>query len=72
MATYLFNFFKKFFERLKAFSEKSHNHHKNLMTKYMEEEANIIEQQMAVQHRLDNAQTTATANKFDGRILEAQ
>ncbi len=70
----LFNFIFKFFERLKAFSEKSHNHHRDLMTKYMEEEANIIEQQMAVQHRLDTQSTTAatvSANKYEDFCLPA-
>ena len=37
------------------------------MTKYMEEEANIIEQQMAVQHRLDNAQATTTDTDYYGQ-----
>ena len=38
----------------------------------MEEEANIIEQQMAVQHRLDNQATTQTGGKFEGNLIQIQ
>jgi hypothetical protein len=35
------------------FNEKSVEHHKEILNKYLSEEAAIREQQMAVQHRLD-------------------
>ena len=64
-----FNFKIKFFERLKLFSDKSSAHHKEIIDKYMNEEAYIREQQMAVQHRLDNQ--TDGANKLDDFCLPA-
>ena len=59
-------FFLKFFERLNFYSEKSTIHHKEIIAKYMEEEAFIREQQMAVQHRLDTQSTSN--NKYEGEI----
>jgi hypothetical protein len=43
---------------LKFFSERSNIHQKELLQKYANHEANMIEKQMAVQHRLDTAQTS--------------
>jgi hypothetical protein len=43
----------KFLDRLKLFNEKSTTHHKEIIKKYLLEEAKIREQQMSVQHRLD-------------------
>ncbi len=41
-------------------------HHKEILNKYIEEEANIREQQMAVQHRLD-LQSNKTS-RYEGYI----
>jgi hypothetical protein len=48
-------FFCKFFQRLKLLSDKSNAHQRELFEKYVNQEANIIEQQMAVHHRLDTS-----------------
>ena len=54
----------KFFQRLKQFSDKSTAHHRELLEKYVNYEANIIEQQMAVHHRLDTQ--TTSVNNYEG------
>ena len=59
----------KFFERLSYYNEESVKHHKQLYSKYMEEEAYIREQQMVVQHRLDTGQRPA--NKYEDFCLPA-
>jgi hypothetical protein len=40
-------------DRLKIFNDRSDAHHKEIIKKYLNEEAYIREQQMSVQHRLD-------------------
>jgi hypothetical protein len=56
--------FPKFFERLKLYSEKSDTHYKEILDKYLSEEATIREQQMAVQHRLDDQTKNQTLDDF--------
>jgi hypothetical protein len=51
-------------ERLKLFAERSDTHHKELLSKYMGQEAFIREQQMAVQHKLDDQDPNQ--NKLEG------
>jgi hypothetical protein len=63
------NTFKKFFDRLNFYSEEHTKHHKELYTKYIEEEAYIREQQMVVQHRLDTGQRNHI-NKYDGQLTK--
>ena len=50
-------------ERLKLFNEKSTVHHKEIMEKYMSEEATIREKQMSVQHRLDTSKNINADNE---------
>ena len=43
----------KFLQRLKLLTEKTNAHQKEIFEKYVNQEANMIEKQMAVQRRLD-------------------
>ncbi|CAF0939608.1 unnamed protein product [Brachionus calyciflorus] len=54
-----------FYERLRLFNEKSYLHQKEIIEKYVSQEAEIIEQQMAVQHRLDT-----NIDKYNNQPLE--
>lgn len=50
---------------MRLFNEKSYLHQKEIIEKYVSQEAEIIEQQMAVQHRLDT-----NTDKYNNEPLE--
>ena len=54
---------------MKLYADKSDAHYKEILSKYLNEEASIREQQMAVQHRLDNQ--NSDTNKFEDFCLPA-